>query len=881
MTRLAAHRQNENGERFATLAELVKTLAVRAERTALYAFRGDRLELISYRELADAIDRGARALHSRGVDRDRSVLLWAPNSPEWIEAYFAVVCAGATAIPIDNQSTLATVAAVIEHANPCLLLTTVANLTALQAYGRVPDVLLLDAEDGEPRAFRGSTAPDDIRLPEIEPGQVASLLYTSGTTGTPKAVPLTHGNLAANASALLAAGLIGNDDRVLLPLPLHHTYPFTAGLLNALGAGAGIVLPAGISGPELSRAASETHATALLAVPRLCAALRDSVVAAATNRGPWSRRALAVLLAISTAVRRATGVRLGKWLFREVHARLGRELKLIGCGGAKLEPELARTLEGFGWTVLTGYGLTETSPVLTFNDWRHARLDSEGRPVEGVELRIRAAAGQKEGEILARGPNVFAGYWNNPEETARAFTPDGWFRTGDLGWLDGRGRLHVVGRSKELIVLPDGKKVFPETVEKIYSQSPLVQEIAVLEHAGHLAALIVPNEQAVRERGALREAALLHESLEDLSVRLLSPYQRVAEFRVSRAPLPRTQLGKLKRHLLPALYDGAARGGATPSATLAEEDRHLLESERARKVWEWLRQRYSDRPLSLDTSPQLDLQIDSLEWVAVTMDIEQRFDVQLTGEAVSRVLTLRDLLREIEAAAPASRAIRASNDTPVPLGPAWRAMGAVLYLVARLLMRVAFRLDVRGIEHLPPDGPIVITPNHASYLDPLAIAAALPWRRLRATYWAGWAGVMFQGPLTRFVSKATQVFPVDPDRDLAAAIRTARALLQQGHSIVWFPEGRRSPTGALGPFQAGVALLLETGAAVAVPAAIRGTFEAWPKHRRWPRLCRIEITFGEPVAVGADLEQSRVSLEDAVRGLLAGGSANSPSREAQ
>jgi MFS family permease len=172
---------------FATLAELVQTFAA---RTALYAFSRDRLELISYRQLADAIDRGARALRSRGADRDRSVLLWAPNSPAWIVAYFAVVRAGATAIPIDNQSTLANVAAVIEHADPCLLLTTVANLTVLQASGRVPDVLLLDGEDGEPRAFRGSTAANGVRLPEIEPRRIASLLYTSGTTGAPKAVPL-------------------------------------------------------------------------------------------------------------------------------------------------------------------------------------------------------------------------------------------------------------------------------------------------------------------------------------------------------------------------------------------------------------------------------------------------------------------------------------------------------------------------------------------------------------------------------------------------------------------------------------------------------------------------------------------------------------------
>jgi long-chain acyl-CoA synthetase len=624
----------------------------------------------------------------------------------------------------------------------------------------------------------------------------------------------------------------------------------------------------------------------LLAVPRLCTALWDSVAAAVDNRSPRSRRAFFALLSISIAVRRATGIRLGKLLFGEVHERLGNRLELIGCGGAKLDADVARKLEGLGWTVLTGYGLTETSPVLTFNDWRHARLDSEGRPLDGVEILLRPEAGQANGEILARGPNVFEGYWNNEQETSRAFTPDGWFRTGDLGWFDKGGYLHVAGRSKELIVLPDGKKVFPENLEKLYGAAQLIHEVAVLEHGGGLAALVVPDERAVRERGALRESALLREQLEDIAA-LLPPYQRIGDFRLARDPLPRTQLGKLKRHLLGALYRDAAKSEIrAPSAALAAEDRQLLESARGRAAWEWLRARYPGRELNLDTSPQLDLQIDSLEWVTLTIEIEQRFKLAVTGDAVSRILTLRDLLREIEHAEPATAATAAGAGF-VPPGRAMRAVGAVLFAIVRLVMRTAFRLTVDGVERLPAEGPIVITPNHASYLDPLAVAAALPWRRLRKTYWAGWVGVLYTGPLRRFVSRATQVFPIDPDRDLAGAIRTARALLEQGYSVVWFPEGRRSPTGELEPFQAGVGLLLQSSAAVAVPAAIRGTFEAWPKHRRWPRPHALGVAFGEPIGTVAAAGDSsrgsaqhvRAALEGSVRTLLAAQAASKSNRD--
>src|SRR5690606_40034947 len=170
------------------------------------------------------------------------------------------------------------------------------------------------------------------------------------------------------------------------------------------------------------------------------------------------------LLSVSGESRRLIGVPIGRWLFRSVHAAVGPSLRILGCGGAKLDERLAQNLEALGWTVLTGYGLTETSPVLTFNAPRRRRLGTEGQPLPGVEIRVDKRPEEPHGEIQARGPNVFSGYWQNPDATREAFTPDGWFRTGDLGFLDADGFLHIVGRSKEVIVLADGKNVFPEEV---------------------------------------------------------------------------------------------------------------------------------------------------------------------------------------------------------------------------------------------------------------------------------------------------------------------------------------------------------------------------------------------------------------------------------
>jgi long-chain acyl-CoA synthetase len=854
-----------------TLSQLVATFAARADRPALVAFRADGVAEMSYAELAKQIEHVAHGLAARGIAHGERVAIWAANGPDWVVAYFGIVTAGAVAVPLDHQSTAETVVPAIAHAAPGLIITTAARAEELGPLTQSPPERFLRFDSTASLdwpALRRATLGGD--LPRVEAHDVASLLFTSGTTGTPKAVPLTHANLTANVTELLTAGLIDADDRILLPLPLHHTYPFTVGLLVPLATGATVILPAGISGPEIARATATAKATALLAVPRLCTALWDSVVAAVRARGRFATALFRLMLTASIRVRRATGWHVGRHLFRSLHARLGPGLRLIGCGGAKLPAELSVNLEGLGWTVLTGYGLTETSPVLTFNSPRHSRLGSEGRPLPGVELRIAEPEGQADGEIEAHGPSVFAGYWHNDEATAGAFSVDGWFKTGDLGRFDADGYLYVVGRNKELIVLPDGKKIFPDSIEKAYSATPLVHEIAIFEHGGVLAALVVPEEQTVRERGALRAAAMVREEIEDVAGRL-PPYQRIRTYRVTRNALPRTQLGKLKRHLLPSLFEEAAHPTQAPAAAPSDADRALLGRGRAGQAWAWLEERYADRKLTLDLSPQLDLQVDSLEWVTLTTEIERRFRVVLTGEAVARILTLRDLLHEIEAADTGSAEASPRLPPFEPPGPWLRAFGAAELAITRLIARFGWGVRVEGTERLPDTGPLLFTPNHSSYLDAGVMIAALPWRQLRRTYWAGWVGIMHTSALRRLMSRAAQVFPVDPDRDPTGAMRTARSLLERGCSVVWFPEGWRSPTGELQAFQTGVGVLLKDGGATAIPTAIHGAFAAWPKQDRWPRLKPVRVTFGAPLrfTAGETPEAIRDALQRAVGELLA------------
>jgi long-chain acyl-CoA synthetase len=840
--------------RLVMLDDLVAAFPARGEHPAIITLAADgKVSTVSYAGLHEDLSRFTRGLvHAFGDGAQ--VLLWAPNSAAWITAYFGIVAAGGIVIPLDDQAGTEGLGVVLAQDKPAAVVTVTPHLKALHETGiSERTIFLLDTAE-EARNWRrlmrdGNAAGHSARNDKC----VAVLLYTSGTTGTPKGVPLTHENLMSNVRGLLDAGIVRGSDRVLLPLPLHHAYPATVAMLTVLARGAAIVLPAGVTGPELTTAANRAGATILVGVPRLYEALLESVSAAVHARAPVVRMGFRLMLRFCGMLRRATGINIGRLAFRSMHRRIGRSLRTLVSGGARLDPALAKRLEALGWLVLSGYGLTETSPVVTFNLPRPRRLDTQGRALTGVELRIDDPAGEGRGEIQVRGPNVFSGYWNDAGATERAFTEDHWFRTGDSGFLDRDGFLHVLGRQSDVIVLSDGKKIAPEPLERRYEQSPYIREVALLAPRGDLLALVVPDEDAVRARGTMSALNLLRDELDTVSSALPS-WQRIRGYKVLRQSLPRTRLGKLRRHLLPALYARSSETSPQAGAiVIGEDDRRLLQSTRAEPVWRWLNERYAG--VTLDSSPQLDLGIDSLGWVSLTSEIEDQFGVALGGEQLSRILTVRDLLQVVDSSARttpgeargAAGADEAARYLARP-GVTLRLLATLIMVCVRLLMAGPYRLRVVGSENMPADGPFLLAPNHCSYLDPAAVAAALSLSLRRRTCWAGWARKMHKGPVWRTASRSLRVFPVDADQDLGGAIRLGAQVLAAGDALVWFPEGRRSRDGELQQFRPGVGVLLQRAPVPVVPVRIEGTFAAWPPHRRWPRFRPLSVTFGRALS---------------------------------
>jgi long-chain acyl-CoA synthetase len=860
-----------------TLRDLLDRIAGWGRADAVVAFTGADREVWSFADLAGAARRLAGGLVAAGVGRQETVGLLAPAGPLWAMAWLGIVAAGATVVPLDESQPPDDLLVLLRRAECRRLFTTRAHAERLAAAGgREIEAILLEGDqvpEGPYRHWRQLLAAEERALPAIAAADVAVVVFTSGTTGTPKAVPLSHRNLLANLTALLEQRIAGPGDRALLPLPLHHVYPLMIGLLVPMGAGVTVVFPAGVSGPELAAALRLGGITHLVGVPRLYQALYDAIQARLAKAGAATRRLVPLMLRLSIRLRRRFGLGIGGILFRPLRRALAPRLHTLISGGAALDEELEWSLDGLGFEVLTGYGLSETSPVLTFNRRGRARPGSAGQPIAGVDLRIQDADARGTGEVQARGASIFSGYRGDPATTAAAFTADGWFRTGDLGYLDAEDALHIVARESETIVLADGKKIFPEDLEARYAGVPLVRELAVLGRDGGLVGLAVPDLDAARAIGGQSLEERIRFALADRAAQMPS-WQRLGGIAVTTRALPRTHLGKLRRHLLPALYEQAkARRGAVEAPRPSPEDERLLAQPAAARLWAWLQRRFPDHVLTLDASPQIELGIDSLGWVSLTLEIEHELGLSLGESELAEVVTFRHLLQAAVAAEgrpPPSIAAEEERWLSPP-GPLRRLAYRGLAAIDRLAMRLFFRLDVSGIEHLPAQGPCLICPNHASYLDPLMVAAALPDAMLARTYWAGWTGILFSGPLGRAFSRACQVVPIDPERAPGLSLALARAVLRRGGFLVWFPEGARSPDGSIRRFQPGVGRLVSESGVPVVPIRISGTFAAWPRQRRWPRLSAVRVTIGAPVPTaglrGEGAEAIAARLREAVAAL--------------
>lgn len=840
---------------------------------------------VSYREAYRQARAVALGLLGLDLKRGSRVAILSENRPEWVIAYLGIYLSGMSAVPLDTQISPAEWRRLLDDSETHVVFTSGLLLPKLQDAikdSRPPRrVVCFDRINGDRDARAelagliewASVLPNPPALPECSPSDIVTIIYTSGTTGTPKGVMLSQSNIVGELQAIFGAIHADENDALLCLLPLQHVLASVINVLVPLYIGGQVVFADTLKRSEILEALEQAGITILATVPQFFYLFHNRIQEELSKQSPRVRRLFRSMLAANRFSMRFLRVNLGKMLFSKVHRNFGAKLRLFVSGGSSFDPKVAQDFHDMGFTILQGYGLTETTGACAVTRVENNVVGSVGPPLPGVELEILSPDETGTGEILIRGPMVMEGYYKNPAATAEAIR-DGWFYSGDLGYVDPKGNLFVTGRKKEVIVLPNGKNIYPDELEAHYQQSPYIQEIAVIgvaspqERGERLHAVVVPNFDYLKSKKIANAREALRDQIAGLSNQL-PKYKRLMSYQIQGDPLPRTTTRKIKRLELKKLVESgqlqSSEGALTPPQS-AQQDRAVLDSAVGQEVVQCLRDTYHrDVQIEPEMNLELDLGFDSMERVELLTSLEQALNLQLPDDFGAEILTVRDLIVRLEQQAGVvaktggqersswKKILSDESITPEQAAQfhlSGTPMALLKYFILRLVYYALFkpllRIQVRGLEQLPAKGPYLVCPNHQSYLDPFVLSSTLPYRVFRNMFFVGYS-VMFTSRIMKLVARLTNIVPVDPDAHLLRAMKAGAHGLRTGRVLCIFPEGGRSYDGSLQAFKKGAAILSRELSVPAVPVAIDGTHYVWPRDSVRIRPHKVRITFGAPL----------------------------------
>jgi long-chain acyl-CoA synthetase len=878
--------------------------------------RGYRREAWTYGRLAGVAFACERELQERGVRTGDRVLVWGPNSAEWMAAFWGCLLRGAVAVPLDGGATIEFAGRVARETSAKLVIAArekpalevavpVLKLEELADLGRRPRVVATAHVRGEsPRPIYESLADEPLTRQHI-----AQILFTSGTTAEPRGVVLTHGNFLANLEPL-ERGIAAyrkyekwfHPLRLVTLVPLGHVFGQFMALFVPPLLGATVVFEHSTNPAEIMRTIKRERGTALIAVPRMLDGLRAGVL---REFAPSGRDHGFADLTISARgrkfLRRA-------WMFRKVHRHLGWKFWAFISGGAALSGETEEFFKRMGYAVVQGYGMTETASLISLNHPFRAAQGSIGKVLPGREFRLA-----EDGEILVRGENVASGYWE--AGALRPSEEQGWLCTGDVGELDTEGNLRFRGRKKNVIVTPAGLNVYPEDLESALRKQSGVRDCVVvpIERGGNAEACAVllldeasgsgalpragfslPSSLPAAERETprpedrcLQSDATARQAVESAN-KSLAEYQRMRSWVVwPEADFPRTPTGKPK--LAPvALAAMRMLGGWQSESTAnvaAASPRERIFSGSANRL-EDLLERFRV-PGDANNHIESELNLSSLDRVELLSALEERYRVELNETAFAEAQTVSDverLLRE-----PGARRTEY-------VYPRWAQREAVRWFRLAIYYalvwpatqilghpRILGRENLRGVR-----GPVLIVANHSTRRADIGlILAALPgrFRHRVATAMGGETLQQMRRPPGRWffakrwayqlgywlVTALFNVFPLPQFSGFRESFRYAGETVDRGYSVLVFPEGQvnDSETGEMAKFRGGIGMLAENLRVTIVPMRLDGVWAMKRERRRLARIGEITVRIGAPVTFppGMAADQIAETLESVVRSL--------------
>ena len=800
--------------------------------------RGYRTVRWSYRQVVDTAFQCARELEARGIKKGERVGIWGPNSAEWVAAFLGCALRGAVVVPMDDVAAPDFALRVYRQVGASLLV-----CSREHARQSIPTLILEDL----PEALTARSAAA-YPAADLGPADLLEIVFTSGTTAEPKGVVITHGNVLANIAPLeLEIRKYLKYERWVHPVRFLNLLP----LSHVFGQFLGIFLPQLMSGTvifqdtfkpsEVIGTIHRLRVSVLVAVPRVLQSLKEKIERDLEDEGCREQ--------FQQTFRGAEGKHFLRrwWIFRRIHRQFGWKFWAFISGGAALDRDTEEFWGRLGYAVIQGYGLTETTSLISVNHPFRPGKGSIGKVLAGREVKLAP-----DGEILVRGGGVAAGYWN-AKDLEPVVSADGWYATGDVGELDAEGNLYFKGRKKDVIVTPAGMNIYPEDLEAAVRRQPEVRDVVVIPlprdgNAEPCAAIIL------RENGVDPEAIVRRANAS------LAEYQRMNSWVVwPEEDFPRTSTQKPLRNVIQrAAQAQLARTSPSsmPSSALAE----LIGRISGRS-----------RPLSPEAHLETELNLSSLDRVELLSALEDRYQIDLSETRFAAVNTVGELERMLQGKLPP----RASYHYP-----RWAQRWPVAWvrlIVHYLLLRPAVFLlgwpRVEGRENLRGTrGPVLVICNHIGDVDPGFVLTALPahLRHKLAIATGGEALEMLRTPPAArgFLGKAfdrvkwisgvslLNLFPLPREAGFRESFAYAGESVDRGYSLLVFPEGRHTTDGTLLPFRAGIGLLANNLQIPIVPIRIDGLFELKHAGKRFALPGQVRMKIGSPIqfAPGSDPE---------------------------
>ncbi len=827
-----------------SVVEYLASFLRRGRECAYVQQRGYRAERWSYRQVAETAFRFARELERREIGKGERVLLWGPNSAEWVAVFFGCALRGAIVVPIDEAGAADFTQRVYQQVDARLLVGSRAHVLP-----SIPVVALEDLPE-----ILSAHAATPYEAAAIGPADVLEIVFTSGTTAEPKGVVITHGNVLGNIAPLeTEIGRYLKYERLVHPvrflnlLPLSHVFGQFLGIFLPQLMGGTVIFQDALNPGEVIRAIRRERVSVLVAVPRMLQALKEKV-----------ERDLEDECELEDFRRRFQAAE-GKhflhrwWILRRVHRQFGWKFWAFISGGAALDPVTEEFWGRLGYAAIQGYGLTETTSIVSVNHPFRLGKGSIGKVLAGREVKLAP-----DGEILVRGSGIAAGYWTGHELQPIA-ADQGWYGTGDIGALDAAGNLYFKGRKKDVIVTPAGMNVYPEDLEAALRRQPEVKDCVVIAlprdgNAEPCAVLI------------LRAGTVDPEPVVSRANETLAEYQRMRTWFVwPDDDFPRTSTQKPRTNEVLQVVQaglGATRGRPAGSRSLAE----LIARVKGESAGE------SGQESNLET----DLNLSSLDRVELLGALEDRYQVDLSETRFAAVKTVGDLERMLHGKLPP----RARYHYPA-WAQRWAATWVRLivhYLLLRPAVfllgwpRISGRENLRGLR-----GPALVVCNHIDDVDVGFVQTALParFRHRLATATGGEAleALRTPPPGRSFLGRAfdrvewtlgvslLNLFPLPREAGFRESFAFAGESVDRGYSILVFPEGRHTTDGKIGPFRAGVGLLAKNLAIPVVPMRIDGLYELKKAKKRFALPGKITVKIGAPLRFPPDSAPEWIAAE--------------------